>query len=372
GRLQWNNFGVFNGWNRPVRDGYRMGTVSLENVAFNLFGDPASIGSGTAFALNSAYLTAAFVNGMQIRLQGWVGTTLAYDNTYTVSTTAPTLIQFNYVGIDRVTFIASPSSPFVMDNLVVTVPVILDSDGDGVPDDEDQCPDTSPRAVVNEHGCSIDQLAPCAGPVAGGTWRNHGQYVATVAKVAQSFYKAGLITIHERNAIVRAAAKSDCGRRRGTCPRRASWRSTKDFVDWLSTRPGFFGVVWSVQIRLQTARQSCDRLFSFRPLAVKHEDRPPTKNASTLREQIPHIHRLHAGGANGLQAQLGVFVSAAEFRRDANATRGFEENVRRRLLACDVLAGHDGVEQFYDAEVFEHRRDGFFRAARSDRQAYCY
>jgi len=214
GRLQWNNFGVFNGWNRPVREGYRTGTVSLENVAFNLFGDPASIRSGTAFALNSAYLTAAFVNGMQIRLQGWVGTTLAYDNTYTVSTTAPTLIQFNYVGIDRVTFIASPSSPFVMDNLVVTVPVILDSDGDGVPDDEDQCPDTSPGAVVNEHGCSIDQLVPCAGPVAGGTWRNHGQYVATVAKVAQSFYKAGLITIHERNAIVRAAAKSDCGRRR--------------------------------------------------------------------------------------------------------------------------------------------------------------
>src|SRR6185369_5004125 len=86
-------------------------------------------------------------------------------------------------------------------------PVPVDSDGDGVFDDQDQCPDTAPGVVVNEHGCSIEQLAPC------GRWRNHGQYVAAVAKVAQSFLRAGLITNLQRNAIVRAAARSNCGRR---------------------------------------------------------------------------------------------------------------------------------------------------------------
>src|SRR2546430_850702 len=89
---------------------------------------------------------------------------------------------------------------------------------------------------------------------------------------------------------------------------------------------------------------------------------------STAPNQFPYIHRLHPGGADRLQTEFRVLVSPAELRRNSDAARGFEENVRRRLLACDVLAGHDGVEQFYDAEVFEHLRDDFFRAARSDRQ----
>src|SRR5262249_31405886 len=31
-----------------------------------------------------------------------------------------------------------------------------DSDGDGVPDDRDLCPGTTPGSVVDEHGCSIE------------------------------------------------------------------------------------------------------------------------------------------------------------------------------------------------------------------------
>ena len=80
-------------------------------------------------------------------------------------------------------------------------------------DDSDQCPDTPSGAVVNEHGCSIDQLVPCADPATGGHWRNHGQYVSTVAKVAQSFRRAGLITVDQKYAIVRTAAKSNCGKK---------------------------------------------------------------------------------------------------------------------------------------------------------------
>ncbi len=87
----------------------------------------------------------------------------------------------------------------------------LDSDGDGVPDDSDQCPNTAAGAVVDAQGCSIDQLVPCAGPVSGGTWKNHGQYVSAVARTAQEFLAAGLITEDEKEAIVEAAAQSNCG-----------------------------------------------------------------------------------------------------------------------------------------------------------------
>ena len=88
-----------------------------------------------------------------------------------------------------------------------------DSDGDGVLDYKDQCPDTAPGSVVTEHGCSLEQLVPCAGPATGGRWRNHGAYLAAVKATARSFFRAGLITARQRDATVRAAARSDCGKK---------------------------------------------------------------------------------------------------------------------------------------------------------------
>jgi hypothetical protein len=88
---------------------------------------------------------------------------------------------------------------------------VIDADGDGVPDEEDQCLNTSVGAVVNEHGCSIDQLVPCDGPITGGAWKNHGQYVSTVREVAEAFQTLGLITVEQRDAAVQAAARSACG-----------------------------------------------------------------------------------------------------------------------------------------------------------------
>ena len=88
-----------------------------------------------------------------------------------------------------------------------------DSDGDGVLDYKDECPDTSAGQTVNEHGCSIAQLVPCAGPATGGRWRNHGTYLKAVRATVKSFVRAGLITARQGNAIVRAAARSDCGKK---------------------------------------------------------------------------------------------------------------------------------------------------------------
>jgi len=84
-----------------------------------------------------------------------------------------------------------------------------DSDHDGVWDYLDQCPNTTPGAVVDTNGCSIAQLCPCNGP-----WKNHGEYVKTVESVAAKFVQEGRITEQQRAAIVKQAANSDCGKHR--------------------------------------------------------------------------------------------------------------------------------------------------------------
>jgi hypothetical protein len=96
---------------------------------YNEFGTPATISAGK-FDLDSAYLASAWNDGMSVEAKGFVGNTLAYDNTYIVNSTAPTLINFNYLGVNSVQFISSGGvahgygggggTQFVMDNLTVT------------------------------------------------------------------------------------------------------------------------------------------------------------------------------------------------------------------------------------------------------------
>ena len=87
-----------------------------------------------------------------------------------------------------------------------------DLDCDGAGDSLDQCPNTPAGSIVNADGCSIDQLAPCAGPAPGVRWANHGQYIAAVAQAAEAFLELGLITEDQKDAIVAQAAQSNCGR----------------------------------------------------------------------------------------------------------------------------------------------------------------
>ena len=81
------------------------------------------------------------------------------------------------------------------------------------------------------------------------------------------------------------------------------------------------------------------------------------------REQRPHIHRIHAGGANGGHAKFGVLVGPALLRRHAETLGGFEENVGRRLLVHHVFARDDRGKEVADAEVFKHALDNATRAA---------
>jgi hypothetical protein len=97
GGLNWNNFGVLNGSVMDPSYGYHTGMVSPNNVAFNLYGDPASITTSRGlFNLNSAYLTLALnlPTPLEIQVQGYLGAALLYNQTYVVNSSGPTFVNF--------------------------------------------------------------------------------------------------------------------------------------------------------------------------------------------------------------------------------------------------------------------------------------
>jgi len=124
GGLQWSGFGVINGAIQQVTSGYYTGMVSPDNVAFNYdeFDRNASISSSsTPFNFDSAYLTAAFAAGLQVEVQGFIGTNLTYNNTYTMNDSSPSFINFDYMGVDEVKFlVGSDADIFVMDNALIS------------------------------------------------------------------------------------------------------------------------------------------------------------------------------------------------------------------------------------------------------------
>ena len=126
-------------------------------------------------------------------------------------------------GVNVGTYVGSPERPTRLSYYpLLTAPGAVlrivaftgpDSDGDGVPDAEDQCPDSGSGVVVDEHGCTFDQLVPCAGPASGGAWKNHGEYVSALNEAAGVFLAHGLITAEQRDQILQAAASSACGKK---------------------------------------------------------------------------------------------------------------------------------------------------------------
>jgi hypothetical protein len=97
-------------------------------------------------------------------------------------------------------------------------PVLVDSDGDGIPDDEDACvnSDLSSTVVVQDcdsgvdntlfdDGCTIaDLVMPCAEDPT-----NHGAFGSCVGDVINDLKKAGAIAGSEKGQIQRCAAQSD-------------------------------------------------------------------------------------------------------------------------------------------------------------------
>ena len=107
GGLNWDNVHIYDPTNNHglSPSGYDFSVVSAPNVAFTGFGNPITVSSDTVFNLNSAYLTAVWRDNMVVQAIGSLdGVPVpTYDHTYTLSATAATLIDFNYLGIDSVT-----------------------------------------------------------------------------------------------------------------------------------------------------------------------------------------------------------------------------------------------------------------------------
>jgi hypothetical protein len=114
----------------------------------------------------------------------------------------------------------------VMDDFIYGEPITTDSDNDGVPDDEDTCPNSDLRAkvdvnltepgvttidnTVDENGCSIqDRVNACAEGA-----RNHGQYVSCISHLANDLRKAGTISKNQSKELTKGAAKSKIGKKK--------------------------------------------------------------------------------------------------------------------------------------------------------------
>ena len=115
--LTWSNMYYVSSANNDFGpSGYSNTKVSFPNVAF--MGDDG-IGqvvlvSGPVFDFNSAWLTAAWNNGLNVRVRGYSGGIngrLLYDRTVTVDATNPTFFTFNFTGIDTLSFAPSGGTP---------------------------------------------------------------------------------------------------------------------------------------------------------------------------------------------------------------------------------------------------------------------
>jgi hypothetical protein len=133
-----------------------------------------------------------------------------------VNTDTLTLANVQVADEGDFTVVVTNNSGSVTSSVAALTVIVTDTDGDGVLDQDDECPDTASGAVVDEHGCSIEQLVPCEGPRTGGEWKNHGEYVSAVVRVVRRFLTQGMITEQQAGDIVRAAAQSDCGKERNS------------------------------------------------------------------------------------------------------------------------------------------------------------
>ncbi len=87
-----------------------------------------------------------------------------------------------------------------------------DADRDGVGDSCDTCPDTEEHALNNRAGCSLEQLCPCDMTPAGDLWANQRQYLQCVARATRDLRLEWRLSATERIELIRHAAKSSCGR----------------------------------------------------------------------------------------------------------------------------------------------------------------
>lgn len=109
GGFDWSNFSFTNANVNYTDAGYLNGLVSGDYVAFNGAGNSASmrVANPTVFDFNGAYFTAAWNNGLTIRVSGYLNGGLVGSDSIVVDTTGPTWWQVDLLGIDELVFDSS-------------------------------------------------------------------------------------------------------------------------------------------------------------------------------------------------------------------------------------------------------------------------
>jgi hypothetical protein len=104
GGMNWTNTAALNTTNSEyANSGYLVGAVSADNVAFNLNGTMAMV-NGDAFNFDGAYLTGAWRDGLNVRIEGYLGGNLVYDSTVVTSAFTAQYFAFNYANVDLLKF----------------------------------------------------------------------------------------------------------------------------------------------------------------------------------------------------------------------------------------------------------------------------
>jgi hypothetical protein len=104
GGFNWSYMYALNGKTAFPGSGYDRGRVSGDYVAFNAWGQLAVTSSSDVFDFNGAYLTGAWNDGLNVRIQGYSNSNLLYDTTVVTSAFASTYFAFNYLGVDELKF----------------------------------------------------------------------------------------------------------------------------------------------------------------------------------------------------------------------------------------------------------------------------
>ncbi len=85
---------------------------------------------------------------------------------------------------------------------------VSDTDGDGVADAVDACPDTDVADVVGPDGCT---LCSCENGVDGAGWSSHGEYLSCMRTAIRTGRKSGALGASDARRLMRAARFSTCG-----------------------------------------------------------------------------------------------------------------------------------------------------------------
>ena len=103
GGLNWGNMRVLDS-DKVVTSGYQQGAVSGSHVAFNSWARVGKVKSAQDFDFNGVYLTGAWRDNLNIRVTGYNNGVALYSQTVVANSNAATWFQFDFLGIDALTF----------------------------------------------------------------------------------------------------------------------------------------------------------------------------------------------------------------------------------------------------------------------------